>query len=108
MKIKPEMFGDATIFPVINSIVNIFNNSIESGHYNNNEFKYCSNLVREYNEKMNYLNVLDKPIRKYFMVLMKKDFLDRLKRSKLTENIYTHMCNLIIGIHRNKIQTFRL
>ena len=105
-KINQESFGDPKQFPVIDSIVGIFNTRIESNKYNKNEFKYCANLIREYNMSLSNLNVIDKEWRKYYMRLVKNDFLDRLSKSKLTKIIYTHMCNLIVGIHRQKIEVF--
>lgn len=105
-KINSESFGDPKKFPVIDSIVGIFNTRIESNHYNKNEFQYCTKLINEYNVLINSLNVLEKDNRKYFMELLRNDFLKRLSKAKLTEIIFTHMCNLIVAIYRNKVEIF--
>ena len=106
-KINSESFGDPKTFPVIDSIVGIFNTRIESNHYNKNEFKYCCKLVNEYNVLINSLSVLEKDNRQYFMELLKNEFLKRISKAKLTEIIFTHMCNLIVAIYRNKVEIDR-
>lgn len=98
--INYTVFGDINKYPVIKSLVNILNET-----KNKNEFKYCSNFINEYNVTMNYLDSIDNnKMKLYFMKLNKNNFLDRLKVAKLNNLIYTHMCNLIIGVYRNKIK----
>lgn len=104
-KIKNSSFGDEKIFPVINSLVDIFNERIENNTFNNNEFKYCVNLINEYNLILKELHKLTtmKTV-KWFANLIKEQFLRRLDTAKLTDSIYSHMRNLIVGIHNNKIK----
>ena len=106
IKIKNETFGDAETFPVIKSLVSIFNERIDNNRFIYKSFKYCVTTISEYNNLSTKINGLDKKAREYFMVLLKNDFLFRLEKSKLDEILYTHMCNYIVSLHKNKLKYF--
>lgn len=102
--VTPEIFGDAKIFPVINSLVDIFNERDDD--FQKKELRYCMTKIKEYHEISKKLNVLDKTERVYFLNLLISDFKNSIESAKLTENVKTHLTNLIVGFHRETIRTF--
>lgn len=100
---KPQILcstiGNEKKFPVIKSLVGLFNE-----HFNNNEYTYCTNMLGEYNKLINGICVIsDLKMRAYLMGLVKEKFLQRLSIAKLSEKIHSHMCNLIMAIHNEKV-----
>ena len=90
------MFGDPTEFPVINSIVRIINEN-----HNNNIRKYCISTIQQFRVATSHVNHMDKPMRRYFMKLIKTDFCNRIDTSGITGTLRDNMRNLIFAIHNS-------
>jgi len=105
LNINKTDFGDSDLFPVINSLVKIFDENIKEID-NVNRYKYCVRLTNELNTLLNEYNSINKRIRKYTYLLIRSDFIRRIDFSILSDNLKTHMKNLITGIINNKIKIY--
>lgn len=101
----PSDFGDNTKYKSIDYLVDYFNENSER----TNQYKYIVKLINEYNVLIKSLNVLDKKKRLFFLELLKKDTIERVKHSKLIENekLTTYFLNLIVSMNKNEADRLR-
>jgi len=102
LKIQKSDFGDSRDYPVINSLVGIF----EDEEDNIKRYKYCIRLLNKYHTLLNEYNSLNKETRKYTYLLIKQDFINRIDSSILSDKLKNHMKNLINAIVNRKIEVF--
>lgn len=100
MVMRDTIFGDSNKYPVINSLNNIFNDLDD----NEKSFKYCTTLIRDYRECIRKLNNLDdKKFGRFMLNILRKHYVSNLGESTMSEDIVSHMKNLIDSVYKNEI-----
>lgn len=96
--ITESTIGDIRIHPVLKPLVEALNKT---------EYKYttrCISLLDRYRFALNGTFCHDYNLIIYNYTLIKNDIIKSLKISRyehgLPEDVYTHMCNLVIGMYR--------
>jgi len=106
MNIEHTNFGNRKQYPIIDSLINLFNERSDNGDNIKKNYKYCVNVINDLNNILNGFNSVDKFYRHYVYILVKKDFNNRINKSLLDNKLRFLLKKLIHMIINNKIEVF--
>jgi len=107
MQINGIALGDEKKFPAIKSLIGIFKDQVKLDKFKKSEYKYCLSTINEYHRFLNKITILSSKDKRYLYRLIKYDFLDRLDDAKISQKVHSHMRNLIVAIHNEKVKDLK-
>lgn len=94
---KP-IFGNENKYPTLKSIRLII--SELEGRQRNKILRYMGNTISELHIKYSELNCVELDRRAYFYDMVRKDFIERVNYSTLSEKLKDHLKNYIVAHNR--------